>query len=97
MKLTIDIDCTPAEARAMLGLPDLAPLQAAMSEELEARMREAVAGLEPEALMKMWVPAGLQGFEQLQKAFWSGLGGQAGGGQDKGAYAKDGGSDEGGR
>lgn len=92
MKLTIDIDCTPAEARAMLGLPDLAPLQAAMSEELEARMREAVAGLDPEALMKMWVPAGMEGFEQLQKAFWSGLGGQAGSGR-----TKDGGSDEGGR
>jgi DNA polymerase/3'-5' exonuclease PolX len=83
MKLTINIDCTPAEARAMLGLPDLAPMQAAMTEELEARMREAVAGLDPEALMKMWAPAGLQGLEQLQKAFWSGLGGQARGGHAK--------------
>jgi hypothetical protein len=28
MKITIDIDCTPGEARAFLGLPDVAPLQA---------------------------------------------------------------------
>src|SRR5262245_27750208 len=27
MKITINIDCTPAEAREMLGLPDLQPLQ----------------------------------------------------------------------
>ena len=26
MKITVDLDCTPAEARHFLGLPDLTPL-----------------------------------------------------------------------
>ncbi|WP_340266473.1 DUF6489 family protein [Sphingobium mellinum] len=26
MKLSVDVDCTPAEARAFLGLPDLTPI-----------------------------------------------------------------------
>ena len=26
MKVTVDIDCTPADARAFLGLPDVTPL-----------------------------------------------------------------------
>ena len=30
MKIKIDVDCTPQEARAFLGLPDVAPMQKAM-------------------------------------------------------------------
>lgn len=26
MKVTVDVDCTPAEARSFLGLPDVTPL-----------------------------------------------------------------------
>ena len=35
MKITINIDCTPAEAREFVGLPDLRPLQAAWLAEIE--------------------------------------------------------------
>jgi hypothetical protein len=70
MKIKIDIDCTPAEARGFLGLPDVAPLQAEMMTAVQERMMKALAGMDPEALMKMWLPAGAQGFEQMQKAFW---------------------------
>lgn len=27
MKFTVDVDCTPVEARSFLGLPDLTPIQ----------------------------------------------------------------------
>ena len=30
LKITIDIDCTPDEARQFMGLPDVKPLQAAV-------------------------------------------------------------------
>ena len=82
MKVRIDIDCTPAEARAFLGLPDVAPLQAEMMAAVQERMMKALAGMDPEALMKMWFPAGTQGFEQMQKAFWEQF---AGGGRKGGA------------
>ena len=35
MKITINVDCTPAEAREFFGLPDLRPLQAAWLAEVE--------------------------------------------------------------
>jgi hypothetical protein len=79
MKVTINIDCTPEEARSFFGLPDVKPMQAAMMKQLEERMTNALSAMEPEALMKTWLPVGLHNMEQLQKLFWSqmsaGLGG----------------------
>ncbi len=71
MKIHIDIECTPEEARAFLGLPDVAPMQEALMAELQKRMMANMQAMEPEQLFKTWLPAGLQGWEQLQKAFWA--------------------------
>jgi hypothetical protein len=70
MKIKIDIDCTPAEARAFLGLPDVAPLQAEMMTAMQERLMTALASMDPETLVKMWLPGGTQTVEQMQKAFW---------------------------
>ncbi len=78
MKITVDIDCTAAEARAFLGLPDVAPLQQALTKEMQRRMLESLAAMDPEALFKTWLPSGLQGWEQLQKSFWSQMTGAGG-------------------
>ena len=81
MKVTINIDCTPEEARSFFGLPDVKPMQAAMMKQLEERMTSALSAMEPETLMKTWLPVGLHNMEQLQKLFWSqmsaGLGGDS--------------------
>jgi Family of unknown function (DUF6489) len=69
MKITIDIDCTPEEARAFLGLPDVAPLQAEVMKELQERMMKTLAGMDAEKLMKTWLAGGTQTFEQM-RAFW---------------------------
>jgi hypothetical protein len=79
MKITIDVDCTPEEARAFLGLPDVAPMQAAVMEELRERMSAGLEAMDPETLMKTWMPLGLQGLEQAQKTFWSQMSQAAGG------------------
>jgi hypothetical protein len=79
MKITIEVDCTPEEARAFLGLPDVAPMQAAVMEELGERMRKGLEAMDPETLMKTWMPLGLEGLEQAQKMFWSQIGKAAGG------------------
>jgi len=78
MKVTINIDCTPDEARAFLGLPDVKPMQDAMMAEVQKRMEQAVRSMDPETMMKTWLPASLEGFEQMQK-FWTQFGGQFGG------------------
>lgn len=75
MKVTIDIDCTPEEARTFLGLPDVAPMQAALMAEIEKQMKANLQAMEPEALFKTWLPATIQNWEQLQKLFWSQMAG----------------------
>jgi hypothetical protein len=79
MKVHIDIDCTPEEARTFLGLPDVQPVQAAMMQELEQRLKSAMQAMDPETLMKTWLPAGIANLEQMQRMFWQ----QFGGGEKK--------------
>jgi hypothetical protein len=79
MKLTIDVDCTPQEARDFLGLPDVRDMQARLLKDLEDRLKAGITAVEPDALMKQWLPLTLDGMEQMQRAFWSGLSGGPGG------------------
>ena len=71
MKIKFDIDCTPEEARAFLGLPDVGPMQEAMLAKLQERLMDNLSAMEPEALFKTWLPTGLQGLDQMQNAFWA--------------------------
>jgi hypothetical protein len=74
MKLTFDIDCTPEELRGFFGLPEVKPMQDRLLAELEERMRANLKALDPEAMLKTWLPAGLRGFEQLQEMFFAQMG-----------------------
>jgi hypothetical protein len=74
MKITVNVDCSPEEARTIHGLPDFGPLQREVVESLRERMMKAMAGTEPEALLKTWLATGTQTFEQMQKAFWDQFG-----------------------
>lgn len=74
MKLKIDIDCTPEEARQFLGLPNVAPLQDSMMKEIEEKMRENIRTLDPETFVKTWLPAAAQGWGDMQKMFWGQMG-----------------------
>ncbi len=67
MKMNIEIDMTPDEARRFLGLPDVSKLQEKMLAEMEKRMKAAIDVNEPEAMMRAWLPLGGQGFEQFQR------------------------------
>ncbi|MGE5268625.1 MAG: DUF6489 family protein [Thiohalocapsa sp.] len=80
MKISLDVDCTPEELRAFFGLPDVQPMQEQLLKEVEERMRAGLKALDPETLLKIWMPAGLKGFEQLQEMFFSQM---AGGGAGK--------------
>ncbi len=71
MKITIDIDCTPQEARQFLGFPDVEPLQQALMDDLRERLSQNLAAIDADQLLKTWLPAGMAGMEQLQKMFFS--------------------------
>lgn len=71
MKIKVDIDCTPQEARTFLGLPDVKPMQDALMLQIQEQMSANLSAMEPEAMVRTWLPAGIQGMEQIQKFFWS--------------------------
>ena len=71
MKITMNVDCTPEEARAFLGLPDVKPMQEQLMQEVQERMAANIRAMEPEAMLRTWLPATLKGFEQLQEIFMS--------------------------
>ena len=79
MKISLDIDCTPEELRGFFGLPDVKPMQAELMKEIEERMRAGLKALDPEAMLKTWLPAGMKGFEQLQQMFLNQMAGGTGG------------------
>ncbi len=70
MKVHVEIDMTPEEARRLMGLPDVAKLQEDMLKEMQKRMKAALDTSDPEAMMRAWMPLGGQGFEQFQRFLW---------------------------
>ena len=71
MKINVEVDCTPDEARRFLGLPDVAPMQQRMMEAMERRLVEAIESTDTQKLLEQWLPLGVKGLEQ-----WQGLWGQ---------------------
>ncbi len=70
MKITFNIDCTPQEARAFFGLPDVAPMQQRMMKEMEAQMRKNLAGADMDNLFKNFLTGAGGGLERWQEMFW---------------------------
>ncbi|MDP1027814.1 DUF6489 family protein [Sphingomonas sp. KR1UV-12] len=65
MKVTIEIDCTPQEARTAMGLPDLTAVHERYlqltTEAMEGNVRPEML----EAMMRSWSPMGEAGL-----SFW---------------------------
>lgn len=70
MKITINVDCTPAEARSFMGLPDVAPIQEEMLKEMKERTMANIKAMQPTELMQSWLPMGVQNWMDLQQQFW---------------------------
>jgi Tfp pilus assembly PilM family ATPase len=73
MKISIEIDCSPQEARTFLGLPDLEPLHQAFTARMQEQMTQYLANMDYAPLLKTWLSGGVQSMEQLQSLFWSQL------------------------
>jgi len=70
MKITIDIDCTPQEARTFFGLPNVEPMQDALIARMQERLTRHLDEMDPEALFGLWMPTGMKGLGDLQEQFW---------------------------
>ncbi len=73
MKITMNIECTPAEARQTMGLPDVASMQEAMLREIQEQMMANATSLQPTEIMKAWFPMGIESWLEMQKQFWTQL------------------------
>lgn len=69
MKINVEVDCTPEEARRAIGLPDLTPIHdkytSMMMETIEKQGNPEAA---MDAMMKSWGPMGEAGMN-----FWRGM------------------------
>lgn len=70
MKISIDIDCTPEEARTFLGLPDVKTMQDAMMAQVQTKLEEQIGAMDPAAMMQTWFNPGMENLGNMQKAFW---------------------------
>jgi len=77
MKLTIDIDCTPQEARTFLGLPDVEALNTLIVEEMTARAKERMDTLaDPEQFVAQMMNTGAKGMETMQAMMMAAMSGK---------------------
>jgi hypothetical protein len=69
MKVNVEIECTPAEARHFFGLPNVEPMQAAVMEQFQKKLLAEMDRISPEGIMSTWLSLMPQGAEQMQKLF----------------------------
>ena len=75
MKLTVDVDCTPEEARRFIGLPDLSPVHQAYIEKMQRFVSDGVTPDMVGEMMKSWGPmseAGMAMWRQMFETMGSG-------------------------
>ena len=70
MKVRMEIEVSPAEARAFLGLPDVTPLQEDMLEKVREGIASGTVGVDAVSLMRPFLAPNLQAMEGWQRAFW---------------------------
>jgi len=73
MKMTIEVDCTPEEARRFLGLPDVTALNDQLVEEMQKRVSANMSMLSPDEVMKSWMTFGAGAQEQFRKLMEVGM------------------------
>jgi len=83
LNLKMEIECTPQEARAFLGLPDVSALNDSLVAEMGERMKSNMAMLAPDELMKSWMSFGGQASEQFIKLMGAAASGVASGKRGK--------------
>jgi hypothetical protein len=69
MKVTVVVDCTPEEARAFFGLPDVQPMQAAMMDQMQTKMMANIDKFSPESIMQSWFTFDPKMGERFQDMF----------------------------
>ena len=68
MKVKIEIDLKPEEARKLMGLPEVEKMQNDLMNQIQEKLQEEINTMtDPNAFMERYLPLGMQGVEQFQK------------------------------
>jgi hypothetical protein len=67
MKINVQIECTPEEARAAMGLPDLSPVHERYIQMMMETIEKGPAPELLETMTKAWMPMGEAGMNFWRK------------------------------
>lgn len=77
MKFTVNVECSPEEARRFIGLPDVTPINEALVSEMQKRMESNMALMSPDTMMQSWMSVGTQAQDAFLKLMTSATGAAA--------------------
>ncbi|MES1201205.1 MAG: DUF6489 family protein [Pseudomonadota bacterium] len=72
MKFTVNVECSPEEARRFIGLPDVTPLNEALVAEMTSRMEKNMALMSPDTMLSSWMAVGTQAQDAFLKLMTQG-------------------------
>ncbi|HEX8379805.1 MAG TPA: DUF6489 family protein [Allosphingosinicella sp.] len=75
MKISVDVDCTPEEARRFLGFPDLTPVHEAYVQRLTKVASEGLTAESAAEMMRSWGPMNEAGMA-MWRSMLEGMGGK---------------------
>ncbi|WP_395647241.1 DUF6489 family protein [Terricaulis sp.] len=73
MKFTVNVECSPEEARRFMGLPDVTPINDKLVDEMGKRMEANLKLMSPETMMSSWMSVGTQAQDAFVKLMTSGV------------------------
>lgn len=80
MKISVNVDCTPAEARVFLGLPDVSPVNDLIVAAMLERAKDNIDALsDPTQMWERAMTASSTGMEAMTTLFQSAMAGQKAG------------------
>lgn len=73
MKVNVVIECSPEEARAFFGLPDLSPVHDAYVDKMKSMITDGVQAADIEKMTRSWMPGVADSFEQWRQMMLSAM------------------------
>ncbi|MDE1174908.1 MAG: DUF6489 family protein [Parvibaculaceae bacterium] len=71
MKVKVDVDMTAEEARTLMGLPDVKPMQERLMAQFEKQVAQNFSYIDPDTIARAVMPMGTQGLEKFNELMWS--------------------------
>ena len=69
MKISVDVDCTPEEARRVMGLPDFSSVHEVYLEKMRRAIDDGVTPDAIEGMLRSWAPMGEAGMSMWRQLF----------------------------